>query len=121
MSWVQIPSPTPSFQSLTSVKKARVGRFGKTWVKNCDFWRTLKTQVVAQLLAHSTLFLRHRVRVLHGGVNVRGSQMSFALPSRWHSGHILADSQERIPVGLFWTNRLARKSSTDESSLEGLS
>ena len=47
--------------------------------------------------------------------------MSFALPSRWRSGHILADSQERIPVGLFWTNRLARRSSTDESSLEGLS
>ena len=47
--------------------------------------------------------------------------MSFALPSRWRSGHILADSQERIPVGLFWTNRLARRSSKDESSLEGLS
>jgi len=40
--------------------------------------------------------------------------MSFALPSRWRSGHIRADSQERIPVGLFRTN-LERWISTGSS------
>src|SRR6516165_754904 len=42
------------------------------------------------------------------------SQMSFALPSRWRSGHIRADSQVRIPVGLFRTN-LERWISTGSS------
>src|SRR6516162_9704554 len=71
MSWVQIPSPTPSFQSLTSVWKRRVGRFGKTWV---NLRAIFQAQKVSQLLAHSTLLLRHRVRVLHGRVDVRVTQ-----------------------------------------------
>src|SRR5215469_64166 len=74
MSWVQIPSPTPPFQSHTSVRKARVGRFGKTWVKNCGLWRTLKTQVVAELLAHSTLFRQYDARSrLHRSLETTGT------------------------------------------------
>jgi hypothetical protein len=49
------------------------------------------------------------------GIHFRScSQMSFALPSRWRCGHIRADSEERIPVGLFWTN-LERWISTGSS------
>src|SRR5215467_9792455 len=58
-------------KSLTSVRKGRVGRFGKTWV---NLRAIFQAQKVSQLLAHPTLFLRHRVRVLHGRLDVRVTQ-----------------------------------------------